>query len=347
MTESSNQLEMATSQDGDQDDRVGDHLNREWMTLGEQIEEGFDRLRVGVERNPKLQSIARDLVVTLDVAKKSLREIEGHEHLVPALRMSRYRQLDQVVHRAEQGILNAEYSAVLTDLSFIMELVAAMAEDLLEANRIDELDRRALKFVQQSIRHQGEVLSVAAARAYLENTAERITQIREDAEEAAGVIAGSEIASFYLEHAQMERLRYRAWNAVLVVTVLASISLTWFIVSRAGDAPLTAQEISRLALALPLLTLLVYAGRQATFHRDQESSARLTAVQLRTVRSFTDALPSSGKETVMLMLAEKVFGGVARVPAEPEDGGDSDNGGIVLDQARRFLAVRDPGALQR
>ena len=128
-------------------------------------------------------------------------------------------------------------------------------------------------------------------------------------------MAGSELGRHYSDYADSEKRRYLTWTAGLAIAVSVSIALAWFIVSRTPEQPFSANEIGKLALSVPLLAFAAYAGRQATYHRNNETAARQFAVQLRTVKAFTEALDDDGKKEVVLAFGQKLFG---LNPSNPE-----------------------------
>lgn len=162
------------------------------------------------------------------------------------------------------------------------------------------------------------------------------------AREAAGISASTELWKAYSGHATSEGWRSAGWTAGLFALVGSAVFLASFIISRNPVVPFSAQEVSRLALVVPVLLLAAYASRQARFHRDSASRARWIAVQLRTVLAFSDALDTEDKKAIMKSLGMSIFGaspGLTPGSAETTFG----LGGEVIEALRAVAARKSDG----
>jgi len=234
--------------------------------------------------------------------------------------------LDSSTEKAETTVLTATNEELLDILGTLIEIFMQTMRRVVED---EEFDKQFTEDGQRQIRFDLSRLQLAAQEAELHRQEQKLSRASEQAEsvvshieEIAGDAASVEIAKYYNEHARAERNRYFFWTAMLLLTVASSVALVWLIISRIGNAPASAQEIGRLALVIPILALAAYAGRQAGYHRNAESTSRWISVQLKTVRAFTDSLTVETRQEIMSQLGTKLFGSgeMARNEAEEQFG---------------------------
>lgn len=216
--------------------------------------------------------------------------------------------LDRVTEKGETTVLTATNQELL-------DLFGTLVELFIQAMRRAVEDEGLTEEGQRQVRFDLSRLQLAAQEAGLYQQAIRLSKASDQAEsvvshieEVAGDAASAEIAKYYSEHAKAERNRYFFWTTMLLLTVATSVALVWFILSRIGNASASAQEIGRLAFVIPILALAAYAGRQAGYHRNAESTSRWISVQLKTVRAFADSLTAEARQEIMRQLGTKLFG---------------------------------------
>ncbi|GIH21491.1 hypothetical protein [Rugosimonospora africana] len=198
---------------------------------------------------------------------------------------------------------------------------------------------RSLTFRAEEIRLLARSLMVEKDESALSQASVRVDSIVAHVEEAAGTVAAGEVAAHYLMEAKTERNRYTLWVAILFVCSGAAVALSWFIVSRSSAAPGTAQEAARLALVVPVLGLAAYAARESAHHRGNETAARTAAVQLRTIRAFTDSMDAESRKDVMRALGLRLFASLPDVGKKVDEPSYGVTGELV--QIVKSLANHD------
>ncbi len=289
------------------------------------VDQSLNRIIDGVRLNKDIEYRLSDLLAT------TLRHATGllgimfpaNPHVDSLELMS---LLDSSTEKAETTVLTATNEELLDILGTLIEIFMQTMRRVVED---EEFDKQFTEDGQRQIRFDLSRLQLAAQEAELHRQEQKLSRASEQAEsvvshieEIAGDAASVEIAKYYNEHARAERNRYFFWTAMLLLTVASSVALVWLIISRIGNAPASAQEIGRLALVIPILALAAYAGRQAGYHRNAESTSRWISVQLKTVRAFTDSLTVETRQEIMSQLGTKLFGSgeMARNEAEEQFG---------------------------
>jgi hypothetical protein len=166
---------------------------------------------------------------------------------------------------------------------------------------------RSARLIQSKLSTKNSAWNALDAEREIQAVGDRVESILVSTEMAAGKVASSELSSHYLSLASLEFRRYIGWTALLFTAVAATVALSWFIVVREPQNPISGTEVAKLALALPLLAMAAYAGRQAGHHRVAEQHAREAAVQLRTIRAFTEGLETGGRQEVMKAMGLRLF----------------------------------------
>ncbi|KAB1107711.1 hypothetical protein F6X54_25410 [Micromonospora aurantiaca] len=275
---------------------------------------GLERVSIGVNKNASLDEEARmEIGASVAHARSTLEKLSG-SYLIFELPDAAtaglaavLANLDKAVYEAEQRIIELDTREALTFTANILfgarELMRRVC-----SHAGDSPEKRDLEFQRQIIDSSVSTLALLDKREQIARVGEEVQQIADDVQEAAGATASSEIAVFYQEKANSERLRHALWNVVLFGATAGTVGLSWFVVSHSPGASFTAHELARVTMALPVLLLAAYAARQASYHRNAESEAGSVAVQLKTVRAFSDALDPHGRQEMLRLLGTKIFG---------------------------------------
>lgn len=286
--------------------------------LFQSIFTGFGYVDKGIQNNinlrPEERSELRYLIsqpfLTFEELVTRL-ETDGEQLSVGSPLRQALVRLDNALSRMEQEILDANRVDTLDYLRLLMlNLGEAFIQWMtLPKHKVPPPTRREIRFARQLVETATQSLELMKERESVKRIQAEVQQIAEDVQEAAGTTASSEVASFYQERADKERLRYLAWNILFFVASIASATIGWLVVSRSTEAAtLTAHEFARITIAVPVIILAAYAARQASFHRNCEAEANLIAVQLKTVRAYSDAVDPSSKHEILRMLGAKIFG---------------------------------------
>lgn len=99
--------------------------------------------------------------------------------------------------------------------------------------------------------------------------------------------------------------RYR-WATILLLLVSAGESAYFALDAEGLETP---QLLARLTIAVPLLALAAYLGRESAQHRQFSNSYRFTAVQLQSVAAFADMLPDDRGYELIHDLGKAVYTG--------------------------------------
>ncbi|WP_327033014.1 hypothetical protein [Micromonospora ureilytica] len=281
------------------------------------IKSSIRRLKQALQANPALDVELRDSLFSITDQGDEIFEsvLDIFERTAAAdnselLRMMR--DFDQVMQSGESEFLRAKpKEAVMLVGNFVALTAEIIRQATAEGPRPHE--RRHLDFQFQRISGLVGSLQLLRQREDVRQVGAEVRQIADDAQEAAGQAATSGIATFYQERADTEHRRHLTWNALLLASTCAGVWLSWFVVFRTTGSSLTVHELARATVALPVFLLAAYSSRQANYHRNAESDARSIAVQLKTIRAYSDALDTSTRQDILRLLGTKIFG----PPADP------------------------------
>lgn len=166
-----------------------------------------------------------------------------------------------------------------------------------------------------------KVLDVDAAQRSAERAKAAQRQAEESAERAraaAGDTATHELAAEYIAvvAAEDRAANWYRWGTIGLL-VVSAVESAYFAL---GFEDLeTSQIVARLAIAVPLLALAAYLGRESAQHRQLARAYRSTAVQLKTVGAYADMLGDEGEQELLLLLGKAVYTGPPATPdAEDE-----------------------------
>jgi hypothetical protein len=127
-----------------------------------------------------------------------------------------------------------------------------------------------------------------------------------NAQELVGGAATSALGAEFFSYATAEsKLSFR-WSAVTVGALVIAAAIPILV---AHNVRLTSvsEEISRLAVAIPVAAIALYASRVAGHHRMTSRWAHTRAVQLYTIRAYSEILDVTGMQALRLEFGRTVF----------------------------------------
>ncbi|MCF0092533.1 hypothetical protein [Micromonospora sp. MH99] len=289
-----------------------------FQLLVQSIKSSVRRLQQALQANPTLENGLRNSLTSIaaqgdDIFESVLDVIGRLSREDGSILRRMMRDFDQIMQRDEGQFLKAKpKEAILLVGNFTALASEVIRRAIAEGPRPHE--RRHLDFQFQRMSALLSSVKLLQEHEEVKQVGAEVRQIADDAQEAAGQAATSGIATFYQERADTERRRHFTWNALLLASTAAGVWLGWFVVFRTADSGLTVHELARATIALPVLLLAAYSSRQANYHRNSESDARSIAVQLKTIRAYSDALDTSARQEILRLFGTKIFGPSADTP---------------------------------
>jgi hypothetical protein len=272
------------------------------------IEDGLTRLADAVANNRNINpESARSIEGLINGGRKVI--LEAFDDADSKETEEQLAILDKAIYSAQNTMINGTPEEVLGLLLEIFKQAATALDTALRDSKDElEISRRAREYSREKILHAIAGIDMLATRSEFSKTAQEVRRIAGDIREAAGDVANSELAAHYQEGATIEGRRYLYWNILFGSSILASVALVSFLLSRSSHTDWSVQEATRITLAIPLLAFALHAARQSRFHRDTQASLGLVAVKLKTVRAFTDSLEPHNRQELFKMLGENIFG---------------------------------------
>ncbi|MET8281518.1 hypothetical protein [Micromonospora sp. NPDC005174] len=307
------------------------------VPIEELLEDGLERLADAVSINRNIASDATDKICN-HVAKLRIsikRVFEDDEESIEA--HNELARLDKAIHSTETLALYGTMHEVVSSILAISKIAATAVQCSIDFTQHFEFSRRAAEFEREKILHGIEDLDLLLTRSELSETAREVRRIAGDVQEAAGDVAQSELAAHYQEGAAREGRRYLHWNVLFGTSIVASVALASFLISQTPQANWTAQETTRITIAIPLLIFAIHSSRQSRFHRDAQAALGLVAVKLKTVRAFADSLDLENRQELLTTLGKSIF-------STPEQSNSSDTGQspITVPELIDLLRARNP-----
>jgi hypothetical protein len=295
--------------------------------------EGLERIKEALLLNPAATSVRTPFRQLIDfwmqvLATQKIRGeadshgmrdvVLGHDPFLEWLNPIRRGHLDQWIRRVEVKAVTANDVTLLKELDDFFAFTLDALRDHARSGAVEADRERDFAFELSKLEHGHNLVrntlslsererEVDAAVQNARAGRDTVNQIVQHVSEAAGEVAASEMAQYFGHHADSERIRYRLWVASLSASIGCSIALAWFLVDLEPNASFTAHEFGRLVLIAPILAFSGYCARQVQFHRDNESSARLTAVRLQTVKAFVDAVDDKTRNEILRSLGLQIF----------------------------------------
>ena len=212
-------------------------------------------------------------------------------------------------------ILQAVHDLSETNEKFDSQLVHVLSE-IGDAGVAFRRTVKGLKFGDVSARRAAIYLNNAlgeklgALELLLDATKARdqTREILQDTRQAAGEVGALSLGIHFQEYATREsRIADRLRAAALLVVAVLTLATAVFLF---GGAPTTVgmQELVRLSIAVPLIALAGYLGREASRHRRIANWARQREVQLKTLDAFVAPMSDEDKQKLRLQLGGRVFG---------------------------------------
>lgn len=154
------------------------------------------------------------------------------------------------------------------------------------------------------------------------NAANAETQrVLKEARDAAGEVGALSLGTHFERYASREsqtadRLRIASLLIVGITTIATAMYLLGF---GTASADVAWQELVRISLAIPLVALAGYLGREASRHRRIANWARQREVQLKTLEAYIAPMPEKDRQRLRADLGRRVFGSDLPDLASKED----------------------------
>ncbi|WP_091309441.1 hypothetical protein [Micromonospora chersina] len=292
------------------------------VPVEEMIEAGVQRLAEAVALNPNVEAATNTSIQAhLSTLRTAISEVFYNDDESTQADML-LMQLDKRVYLAQKVALGGTSERVIETLwEIFKQAIAAVTASISFTDHMEN-GRRACEFEREKLVSAAAGLDVMLTQSQVSATAQEVRRIADDVQEAAGDVAQSQLAAHYQEGAEAEGRRYLFWNLLFGGSVLASVALASFLIAQSPQSNWTAQEATRITLAIPLLAFAVHAARQSRFHRDAQASLSLVAIKLKTVRAFADSLEFENRQELLKMLGEAIFSAPGQSNATTE-GADS------------------------
>lgn len=148
---------------------------------------------------------------------------------------------------------------------------------------------------------------------------------------ASGSVAVGILGSEFDVYAKAQGKIAAIWTFAAIVGLLFTLAIG-FGELRDRDEIDWRLVLARLALTLPVLAISTYCARLASQSRENSRHASWTALQLRTVRAYTDDLDVEDKASIRLTLGSRVY-------SRPDfiEGGDSDGVSLLPPDVVKLL----------
>ncbi|MCM3485367.1 hypothetical protein [Kocuria rosea] len=201
-------------------------------------------------------------------------------------------------------------------LEWVGECVAKLTE--MVENSLEE-DRRSE--VRGALRALSESLTVTATLEKLKDAEEEAAKSRDRVREAEVQVSesrdlyqevtaeagASELSKDFEEYATKEAksASFWTWGSILGLLFTAGAAY-WLLLF--DDGAFSVADLGRLAVTLPLAAAAVYAARVGGHHRQSAQWAHSTAVQLKTIRAYSDSLSDDLKNSLRHEFGMRAFG---------------------------------------
>jgi hypothetical protein len=125
--------------------------------------------------------------------------------------------------------------------------------------------------------------------------------------EVAGVAAEGELSRHFAAYAAAERKTANIAR-LSVVTLAVATAVFAFIAIGVSGRDLTWLELTRkFAITLPIVALAAYLARESSRHRESCDWAETIAVQLKTVRAYTESITEDARDSIRVELGKRIF----------------------------------------
>ena len=187
----------------------------------------------------------------------------------------------------------------------------------------------------------GQLREIRNRRFSLE-TLNEVRRVEANTKEAAGDTARSELSLAFDEWGDSERSSAWGWTITALLALAAACALgAWLLISTKGESMSIAAELARLAITLPIAAIAAYAVRVGGQHRRNSQWAHITAVQLKSVRAYTDDLPIEFGVEVRRTLANAVFSSPPLLGIEVRDS-PVDDLAVIIDKLADLTRASNP-----
>ena len=168
-----------------------------------------------------------------------------------------------------------------------------------------------------------------------EESARKVEVIAEVAATASGTVAAGSLASEFNTILVSERYQANLFRVLTILVATGAVAYTALVAWHEHDN--NTLMIQKLALALPVLLLAGYLGRESSQHRHAARWAHVLTAQLRTIQLFTPQLDEAGKAELYSAFGLRVF---SQSGPSPRSDSDSSNEAILRQVVEIVRGVR-------
>lgn len=190
--------------------------------------------------------------------------------------------------------------------------------------QLRRVNRDLVEEAEGRLAHIYDRLSVLAAlrelglsQSAVEDVVEEARETAEQLRAASGDVASSQLSAAFASQGGSHNRLANAWSWLVVVSLVGAASLAAYLVQNVRELSWST-EISKVAATLPILLLAGYAGRQATWHRQEANSAESVAVRLQTVQAYANAMTKiDDRDELLRAVGARVFSAATATEGAP------------------------------
>ncbi|MFI5710975.1 hypothetical protein [Kribbella sp. NPDC051620] len=224
-----------------------------------------------------------------------------------------------LAERFDKGIIRA-FARVVGDLAFgdiwseskafevAYEIELAINQQTSKLIRPDSVYRENPSRYKELLRIDHEAESAATGikqEQHLLSQVARVDEIVNDVEQAAGVVADSELAKAFSDH---ERAEAESANRFRIGAIAILMGIVAFSTYTAIEIPATlGSSLAHVGIAFSGLAAFAYLSRESAQHRKVARWSAMMAVQLKTLSAFSAGLSEGQRENLRSQFGQRVF----------------------------------------
>lgn len=203
-----------------------------------------------------------------------------------------------------------------------LEALAAFTERVVDSVTLAPPAEHSLRGLIADLRNTRQVQAMRIDTAHLQAAAvdalADVTDARDKALDAAGVVGSASLATHFEKYASAERSASNTFRILAICAIVGTVVSALIIGFPVQND--WAGLAFRLALIAGLGTLAAYFGRQASQHRRVYNWAKAISVQLQSFPAFVEPIAPEDRHEIYRTFARRVLG-----PPPEKDGGSPDD----------------------
>lgn len=167
--------------------------------------------------------------------------------------------------------------------------------------------RGALKYLENAIAVSKTLLELEDVTQDLESKNQQAQETLDIAQESNTAVGAENLSNHFSTLASSQAVVANAWTlaAMALLAITAGVA---FLMLEASNGEMSLAHFARLTVTLPLAGAGVYAARIAGHYRHTAQWAHSIAVQLKTIRAYSDSLSGDSKNALRYELGARAFG---------------------------------------